>query len=416
MNFLNLNSSPNALPILVVVGLVLFFGVFAGRLTRKVRLPALMGFMLLGVLFGPSLLGILNHEMMADLEFVTELALGMVALTIGLELNLMVLKQTGRSLLLIVLWESLLTFTAVTTVLFLITRQAPLSIMFGAVAVTTAPAGKVAVIQENNARGPLTRALLAVVGFDDAMAIIVFGFALAATKYLLAMEYGLGELSILRSLATPIIEIGLSLAIGAALGLLIGLLTRRLGKTRDVFVLSVASVFLIAGAASIAPISLVLTAMTMGMVITNTQPRDIMEQIGSNITEIMPFMFVLFFGLAGAHLDLGALPRLGLIGVGYIAARSFGKIVGCWIGAKRGGADTTISRYLGIGILSQAGLAIGLALIALQELSPLGPEGEALARTVIVTITATSVFFELIGPALTKFSLTHAGETNPDPR
>lgn len=410
---MNLTTSLNALPVVFVLGVMLFFGVFAGRLTRMIRLPSLMGFMLLGILLGPSALGMLNHEMMGNLEVITELALGMVALTIGLELNVMSLKQTGKSLLVIVLWESLLTFTLVSLMTFLITFDAPLAIMFGAVAVTTAPAGKVAVIQENNARGPLTRTLLAVVGFDDAMAIIVFGFALAVAKYLLVMESGAGDLNFVHSLAAPIIEIGLSLITGIAIGLIIGLLVGRLGKARDVFVLSIASIFLIAGAAAIIPISLVLTAMTTGMIITNTQPRSIMEQIGSHITDVMPLMFILFFGLAGAHLDLGALPRLGLVGIGYIVARSFGKIAGCWIGARQGGADTRISRYLGIGILSQAGLAIGLALITLQELSPLGSEAEALARTVIVTITATSVFFELIGPLLTKFSLTRAGETHP---
>jgi Kef-type K+ transport system membrane component KefB len=412
---MNLTTSLNALPVVFVLGVMLFFGVFAGRLTRMIRLPALMGFMLLGILLGPSALGMLNHEMMGNLEVITELALGMVALTIGLELNVMSLRQTGKSLLVIVLWESLLTFTVVSLMTFLITFNTPLAIMFGAVAVTTAPAGKVAVIQENNARGPLTRTLLAVVGFDDAMAIIVFGFALAVTKYLLVMESGAVDINFVHSLATPIIEIGLSLITGIAIGLIVGLLVGRLGKARDVFVLSIASIFLIAGAAAIIPISLVLTAMTSGMIITNTQPRNIMEQIGSHITDIMPLMFILFFGLAGAHLDLSALPRLGLVGIGYIVARSFGKIAGCWIGARQGGADTKISRYLGIGILSQAGLAIGLALITLQELSPLGSEAEALARTVIVTITATSVFFELIGPLLTKFSLTRAGETHPYP-
>lgn len=412
---MNLFTSLNALPVVFVLGVMLFFGVFAGRLTRMIRLPSLMGFMLLGILLGPSALGMLNHEMMGNLEVITELALGMVALTIGLELNVMSLRQTGKSLLVIVLWESLLTFTVVSLMTFLITFNTPLAIMFGAVAVTTAPAGKVAVIQENNARGPLTRTLLAVVGFDDAMAIIVFGFALAVTKYLLVMESGAGDINFVHSLAAPIVEIGLSLITGIAIGLVIGLLVGRLGKARDVFVLSIASIFLIAGAAAIIPISLVLTAMTSGMIITNTQPRNIMEQIGSHITDIMPLMFILFFGLAGAHLDLSALPRLGLVGTGYIVARSFGKIAGCWIGARQGGADTKISRYLGIGILSQAGLAIGLALITLQELSPLGSEAEALARTVIVTITATSVFFELIGPLLTKFSLTRAGETHPYP-
>lgn len=402
------------MPILIVVGILLFLGVFAGRLVRRLRLPSLMGFMLLGVLLGPSASGVITHAMIEQLDFITELALGFVALTIGLELSIVSLRSQGSSLVKIVVWESLLTFVLVTLVVYAITLQLPLSIMFGAVAVTTAPAGKVAVIQENNARGPLTKALLAVVGFDDAAAIVVFGFALAVVKHLLSLEFGAAvDGTLLESLATPVVEIALSLAVGSAIGLAAGLLARQLGNSRDVFILTLASIFLIAGLAKVLTISLVLTAMVAGMVITNTQPKDTAAQIGGHVTEVTPFMFVLFFGLAGAHLDLTVLPQLGVIGIGYIFARSIGKIAGCWIGARLSHAESKISKYLGIGILSQAGLAIGLALITLQELAPLGPEAAQLARTIIVTITASSIFFELIGPVLTKTSLERAGETHP---
>lgn len=405
----------NGIPILIAIALTLFFGVFAGRLVKKIRLPAIMGFILLGVVLGPSITGIISEEFASRLGFITDLALGFVAVSIGLELSIAQLKHQGSSLIQTVLWESLLTFTVVTLAIFAVTGRLPLAIMFGAVAVTTAPAGAVAVVQETKSRGPLTRTLLAVVGFDDVAAIVVFGFALAATKYLLSVELGMTEdLSVMHSLATPIIEIGLSLAIGAVVGFAIGILNRLLGKSRDVFIITLASVFLVSGLAEIMNISLVLTAMTIGVVVINTQPRNTAEQIGEHITEITPFMFVLFFALAGAHLDIAALPELGVVGVVYIAARSFGKITGCWAGSRLGKADLKISKYLGMSILSQAGLSIGLALIAMQELAPLGEEAESIARTVIVTITASSVVFELVGPALARFSLTRAGEVREE--
>ena len=410
MNASDAFAGLESVPVLIVVGALLFFGVFAGRLARRIRLPGLMGFMFLGIVLGPSGLGVLSHGLMDQLGFVTELALGFVALAIGFELSFKTLRRQGPQLVRIVVWESLLTFFLVSAVVFALTRYAPLSILFGAVAVTTAPAGKMAVIQENNARGPFTRALLAVVGFDDAAAIIIFGFALAIVKYLLALEFGGGEAGMMSALLAPVLEIGLSLVIGVAIGLTIGSLARRLGQSRDVFILTLASVFLVAGLSEVLPISMVLTAMVAGIAVTNTQPHDTTEQIGSHVTEVTPFMFVLFFGLAGAHLDLTVLPQLGVVGTGYILARSLGKIGGCWIGGRRGNASPEIRRYLGISILSQAGLAIGLTLIALQELAPLGPEAEAVARTVIVTITASSVIFELIGPVLTKYSLGRAGE------
>ncbi len=401
----------HAIPILVVIALILAIGVFAGRLVRLIRLPALMGFLLLGVLLGPSAIGVVTEPMLGQLEFITELALGMVALAIGLELSFRALREQRLPLIRIVAWESLLTFALVGTAIFLLTGRLPVALVFGAVAVTTAPAGKVAVIQETRARGPLTRALLAVVGLDDAAAILIFGFALAFAKYLLALEIGDAEAALATSLAMPLIEIALSIGIGAVLGFGLGMADRLLGRSRDVFILVMASVFLMAGLAEVMQISLVLTAMTAGIILVNAQPRETAERVGQHVAEVTPFMFVLFFALAGAHLDLAALPQLGLVGTVYIVARSAGKIGGCWIGARRGGADMRVARYLGIGILSQAGLAIGLALIALQELAPLGPEAEQVARTVIVTITASSVIFELVGPVLTRTALTRAGET-----
>lgn len=279
-----------SLPLLTIVGIVLFGGVFAGRLVKPIRLPWLMGFMLLGIILGPSTTGVLTEGMLEQLDFVTQLVLG----------------------------------------------------------------------------------------FDDVSAIVIFGFALAAAKHLLSLELGSADVEILSSLAAPVVEISLSLLIGGVIGFGIGILNRKLSGSRDVFILTLFSVFFITGLTEMITISLVLTVMTAGVVVVNTQPRNIAEQVGNYVTEVTPFMFVLFFALAGAHIDIGMLPHLGLIGTAYIVMRSTGKIAGCWIGAKLGRADTKVSKYLGIGTPEQAGLAIGLALIALRELSPLGPEAESL--------------------------------------
>ncbi|MFW6234727.1 MAG: cation:proton antiporter, partial [Spirochaetota bacterium] len=346
------------------------------------------------------------------LSFVTEIALGFVALTIVFEFNLKQMKGQAGQLVRIVAWESVLAFTFVTLLVYLVTFQLPLAVLFGAIAVTTAPAGTVAVVQETRARGRFTSTLLAVVGFDDVSAILIFGFALALTKFLLGVEAGLGEgVDVIPLIAAPFTEIGLSVAIGITTGLAAGLLSRTLGQSRDVFILTLATVFLLSGLSQVVPMSLVLTAMTAGAMITNTQSRTVVEPIAGYISEVTPAVFVLFFALAGAHLDLSLLPSVGAAGMVYVIGRAGGKIFGASIGARRGKAPENVQKYLGLSILSQAGLAIGLALIALQELSPLGPEGEAVARTVIVTITATSVIFELVGPILTRYSLDKTGES-----
>ncbi|MFP4510648.1 MAG: cation:proton antiporter [Spirochaetaceae bacterium] len=405
-------ESTAGIPVLVIVGLILFLGVFAGRLMKSIRLPSLMGFMALGLITGPAVLGIINSDTLENLSFVTEIALGFVALTIGFEFNLKQMKGQAGQLVRIVAWESVLAFTFVTLLVYLVTFQLPLAVLFGAIAVTTAPAGTVAVVQETRARGRFTSTLLAVVGFDDVSAILIFGFALALTKFLLGVEAGLGEgVDVIPLIAAPFTEIGLSVAIGITTGLAAGLLSRTLGQSRDVFILTLATVFLLSGLSQVVPMSLVLTAMTAGAMITNTQSRTVVEPIAGYISEVTPAVFVLFFALAGAHLDLSLLPSVGAAGMVYVIGRAGGKIFGASIGARRGKAPENVQKYLGLSILSQAGLAIGLALIALQELSPLGPEGEAVARTVIVTITATSVIFELVGPILTRYSLDKTGES-----
>ncbi len=404
-------------PVLVIVGIILFLGVFAGRLMKSVRLPSLMGFMVLGLITGPTVLGIISRETLANLSFVTEIALGFVALTIGFEFNLKQMKGQGKQLVRIVAWESLLAFTLVTLLVYLVTFRLPLAVLFGAIAVTTAPAGTVAVVQETRARGRFTSTLLPVVGFDDVAAILVFGFALALTKFLIGVEAGLGEgVDVLPLIVAPFTEIGLSLAIGIITGLAAGLLSRALGQSRDVFILTLATVFLLSGLSQVMPMSLVLTAMTAGAVITNTQSLRVVEPIAGYISEVTPAVFVLFFALAGAHLDLSLLPAVGGAGIMYIVGRAGGKVLGASMGARRAKAPENVRKYLGLSILSQAGLAIGLALIALQELSPLGAEGEAIARTVIVTITATSVIFELVGPILTRYSLDKTGESGTSAR
>ena len=172
-------------------------------------------------------------------------------------------------------------------------------------------------------------------------------------------------------------------------------------------------------------LSLILTNMVVGMVIVNTQPHGFVEKIGEELSNVMPTLYTLFFALAGANLHLAALPSLGLLGVVYILSRSAGLIGGSRIGARLGKVSTQIKNYIGLGILSQAGVAIGLSLIVKQEFAGIGriiekandvvvTSGDSLGVTVITTVTATCIFFEIIGPILTKIALHKAGEITID--
>jgi Kef-type K+ transport system membrane component KefB len=395
---------------LLIVGMLLLAGFYTGRGIRFVKLPSIIGFMIVGVLAGPSLLNILGSPTLEGLSFITEIALGFVALSIGLELKIGTLKQQGSGIVLIILLESLAAFFAVSAGVYLVTKDVVLALLFGAIAPASAPAGTVAVIDEYRARGSLTRALYAVVGFDDGFGIIIFGFASAFARSMLNVESGGPAATLSALIAKPFLEIGLSVGIGSVIAFVFCLPMHKISSQRDVFVLTFAFVLIATGICIRLRLSVILTNLILGIVAVNTQPEKVIRKIRTEITQALPLLFVLFFILAGAHLRLSLLPSLGLVGIVYILARSGGLVGGSWLGALLGRAEKKIRTYLGLGILSQAGVAIGLALVVGQRFAEFGARGSAIGSTVITTITASCIVFELVGPILTKYALTKAGE------
>lgn len=410
MDLSGLNLSP-----LTLMGAVAVLGLYAGRGSKRLRMPSLIGYMILGVLLGPSILNVLTESVSEGLGFITEVALGFVAFSIGAELSLSSLKRLGYGIISIILAESFLAFAVVAIAIYLLTDDLVLALIFGSMAPASAPAGTVAVIQEYKAKGKLTDALYAVVGFDDGLAIIIFGFAAAVSKSLLVAEATGTAAGILPALADPAIEVGLSLLVGTVIGFLFCQLVRKLNASHDLFIIVFGAVLIATGLSIRWHLSLILTNLVLGFVLVNTRNETLVRRVMAPVLEIMPLLFILFFCLAGAHLELRALPALGLVGIVYIAGRSAGLLSGAWLGATIGRADEKLRKYLGLGILSQAGVAIGLALIVRQEFAQLAEEYDLehaayVGASVLSTITATSIFFELIGPILTKFALGKAGE------
>ncbi len=399
------------LPALTIVGAAALLGLYFGLGARRARLPSLIGYMLLGVLLGPSVLNLLSDVVVDRLGFVTEIALGLVAFSIGSELNVGSLRRLGWGIVSIILTESFGAFLVVAAAIFAVTGDLPLALVFGAMAPASAPAGTVAVIQENRASGNLTKALYAVVGFDDGLAIIIFGFAAAAARSLLVVGTAAGQAALLPAMLEPLREIGLSLLVGGVLGMLFSVLVRRLRNPREILILAFGCVAVATGISIHWHLSLILTNMVVGFILTNTRRETFVHHVVAPVHDIMPLVFVLFFCLAGAHLKLAALPALGLVGLVYILGRSAGLIGGARLGAMIGRVDRNVKKYVGLGILSQAGVAIGLSLIVSQDFSELGsPHAARIGTAVLTTITATSIFFEIIGPILTKIALRKAGE------
>lgn len=396
-------------PLLLVAGLMMLLAFYMGKLMRLIKLPSLIGYMVAGVLLGPSLVNFISEPVQGSLSFITDIALSFVAVSIGLELSLTALKRQGSGIITVIFAESFMAFIIVMGVVYALTRDLPLALIFGAVAPASAPAGTVAIIQEYKAKGKLTEALYAVVGFDDGLGIIIFGFASAIAQSLLHSEMG-GTMNIGLVLLEPLKEVFFSVLIGVTMGYLFGLLVKRLREKVDVLILLFAQVFIIAGLCTVLGLSEILTNMIFGIIIVNTQSSKVIYSLKSQLESFMPLMFVLFFTLAGANLHLNALPSLGLLGLVYILGRSTGLMGGAYLGSVLGKMESNIRKYLGMGILSQAGVAIGLSLVVKQEFTGISAHGASIGVMVITTVTATSIFFEIIGPILTKIGLTKAGE------
>ncbi len=404
---------------LTLLGIATIVAFYVGRAARLVRLPSLIGYMVVGVVLGPSVLHLFDEPSMERLSFITEIALGFVAFSIGSELNLSSLKRLGSGIISIILAESFGAFVVVASAIYVLTRDLPMALIFGSMAPASAPAGTLAVIHECRAKGSLTQTLYAVVGFDDGLAIIIFGFALALAKNLLVAEASGDSEGFLQAVLVPAREIGLSVLVGGLAGLLFYRLVRRLKSGRDILIVVFGVILVCTGLSIRWHMSLILTNMVVGFVLANARHESLLHRVTSPLLEVMPLLFVLFFCLAGAHLQLSALPALGALGMVYILGRSAGLVGGARIGALFGHVEDKVKKYVGLGILSQAGVAIGLSLIVKHEFAQLDaqynlPHAMQIGSSVLATITATCIFFEIIGPILTKFALKRAGEIPDD--
>jgi len=398
----------------LLVGMVILFGHAGGMLARLCRLPAVVGYLIVGVVMGRSVTDMIDGETAQVLELITDFGLGIVAFVIGAELSASSLRRMGRSLTAILFGQFggavLAVFFGVwafaATAFTESTVAIAAALIFAAVAAATAPAGTVAVIQEYRARGPMTSMLLAVVGLDDGLAIMFYAFAAAVAKVMISGQ----TISLVAISLGPIKEIAGSLALGAAGGLMLSYVVRRTRSAGEVLSLTLGFVLLVTGIANVLHLSLILSNLAVGMAVANTSSHEA-ERTASALEGIVHPVYILFFAVAGAHLHLKVLLATGLLVPVYIVGRSVGKMSGAYLGALAGRAEPVMRRYLGLGLLPQAGVAVGLALMAAQQLSATGTEeGRRLAVIVINTITASTIFFEVLGPVATKMALVRAGE------
>lgn len=384
------------------IAIVLIVGIVFGQLATLLKMPNVTGYLIGGLIVGPSLLNGLTLDVLEHFEIVSEVALAFIAFTIGLSFKRSYFKRVGFQPVVIAALEATLAVVVVTGGLLLIGVDLPFAIVLGAIAAATAPAATIMVIKEFKAEGPVTETLLSVVALDDAFALILFGFASTIAQSLIEVE---GEFSLFLSILNPFINIIYALLVGAVLGFLMKWPLKYFRTSSNRLVVLIIFVFLASGLSSMFGISELLTTMIMGAVLTNvssyaTSMSDLSDRITSPI-------FVMFFVIAGAELNLSIVPTVGLIGIVYITLRVVGKILGVYLGAKLTHAPETVSRYLGATLIPQAGVAIGLTAVA-QSIVPMH------APQIRVVVLSATLVYELVGPLITKVALTKAGEITPE--
>lgn len=390
---------------LLALGIAMAAGLLFTRIIKLVKLPNVTAYLIAGLLIGPSVIGLVGKESVKSFDILVSLALGFIAFSIGGEFKLSTLKRLGKNVTVITVVQA---FGAVivTFVVLLVAGLAgwlgenymPLVFTLSAIATATAPAATLLVVRQYKAHGPVTETLLPVVAMDDAIGLMIFSIFMAIAQALASGTAPTAKSMLLE----PLLEIVLSLVIGFALGLIVALCTRWFKSRANRLCLCVTATVIGTALAQIWNLSSLLLCMMIGAVMANLG-KDVDRVLEGN-DRWTPPIFMLFFVISGADLDLSVLPTVGILGVLYIIARSVGKYFGARLGAGIVKADANVRKWLGFTLLPQAGVAVGMAQIALTRLP-----GDLGAKVQAVVLCATLIY-EIVGPVLTKMALAKAGE------
>jgi Kef-type K+ transport system membrane component KefB len=395
------------LNVILLFGLIVLGGTFGARLFQKLHVPQVVGCIIVGILLG-DVLNLVTDATVDALKPFTMFALGLIGFMIGAELRGDVFKRYGRQFFIILFSQGIGAFVlaaAGTAVMaWLVTGQLYVSVatglVLGAIASATAPAATANVLWEYKTRGPLTAAVLAIVALDDALALLLYRAAATAAKAFIGAAHG----SVLRTTGLLLGEVVGAIALGFLTGLLLHYLLKIVRLDDKILGFSLSSLLLVVGVSMMLDIGPILPAMVLGVTMANMAPRESKNVFGL-VGKFAPPAYTSFFVLAGAHMEFGrlALWMIMMIAV-YILLRAGGKIAGSWAGAKFSNAPAAVRKYLGICLLPQAGVAIGLAILAGQQFN-----ADMGSNIIMVVMTATFIM-EILGPMLVKVGVKKAGE------
>lgn len=384
--------------LLLKISVVMLVGIIGGKVARVFKLPNVSGYLVAGLFLGPSFLHFIRSNDIESFTVINELALGAIAFCIGNEFVIKDMLKLGKTIVIITLAEVIGAVSIVFVVMYYLLNQPfAFSIVIAAMSAATAPAATLLVIRQYKAKGPLTKTVLPVVALDDVFGIIAFGIAMSLAK----LSVGQQKFSITQMFSGPIIEIGGSFILGLFLGALLVLITKKSKGRDELQAVSLMAIGIATGVSKILGLSPLLTCIVMGTAITNMKENSL--KIFDSLNDFTTPVYLLFFTLAGASLDLQILASVGVVGVAYVLARAGGKILGAWSGAKALKCDPMVTKYLGFALLPQGGISIGLLVLVRQQL----PEYAVAIGTIIMF---SVLIYEVSGPIFAKIAIEKAGE------
>lgn len=374
------------------LGVILLFGLMSGKIAEKVKTPAITAYLILGILIGPFVLNILPANIIKISGTISHIALSLIAFSIGQNFSMATLRNVGKQ----VLWISILEAVGawLITVVALLCFKVPgyMALIFGAIAAASAPAAIIMVVREYKARGRFVDVLMGVVALDDAWGLIIFSISLAVSKAM----YAHLSASMIFVVFGALQEIAKSFLLGGVLGFMLSRIGRVLKNQTELLICTLGCIFVVSGLSLHFHASVLLSCMFMAAVVVNLNNEsfkffDVLGHVDWPI-------YLVFFVLAGASLEIDLLMKIGVIGLVYLIFRVIGKFVGTYFGAVIAGSEPDIKKYLSLGLFPQAGVALGMALIAKEQF----PQAGAIIFT---TVAATTVIYEIIGPFFVKMAL-----------
>lgn len=383
---------------LVYLSILLLAGLLCGRLVKQAKLPNVTGYLIAGLLLGPYVLKVIPSASIENFSVLSDIALSFIAFTIGSEFKISYFKRVGMTPVVIAIFEALIAVFLVLGVLLLAGFDPAFSLVLASIAAATAPAATVMVVKQYKAKGPVTEMLMSVVALDDAVALIGFGFAVTLAKVISGSS---AVSNVALSVLRPFGEILLALAVGFLVGVLMKIPIRFFRKNGNRMIIICGMVFLSGGIAMMLGVSALLACMATGAMFCNICNES--DEIAKLSDYITPPIFLLFFAVSGAQLNIFIIPTIGIVGLIYVIFRVIGKMGGAYIGAKIMKAPEAVCKYLGPALIPQAGVAIGLISVSQTVVPEYAPQ----IRAVILCGT---MIYEIIGPAVAKMTLVKAGE------